>query len=107
MSDAWKPVLEELRETMIPEFKARVAAIDMSGDMVSDILEIADAVPDLIDIADKYLDEIEGLSDEDERELFIHGMDEAIKLPFWAESFDDNVLGVVYDFVQAKRKKAA
>lgn len=107
MSDAWKPVLDELRGTMIPEFKARVAEIDMSGDTVSDILEIADAVPDLIDIADKYLDSVEGLSDEDERELFIHGLDEAIKLPIWAEAFDDNVLGMIYDFVQAKRKKAA
>ena len=103
MSDAWKPVLEKLQGTMIAEIKSEIGEIDMSGNIIQDVLSIGDAVLDILDIADKYKDEIETLSPEDQRELFIHGIDPLIKLPVWAEPFDDNVLGQVYDYVFAKR----
>lgn len=104
MSDAWKPVLEKLKGTMIAEIKAEIGQVDLSGNIVQDVLSIADAVLDSLAIADKYADEIEVLSPEDQRELFIHGIDPLIKLPAWAEGFDDNVLGWVYDWAKKGSK---
>lgn len=102
---SWEDVYAKLKDTMFAEIKTEIGEVDLSGNIVSDILEIAEVAKDILNIADKYIDEISALSVEDQRELFIHGLDEAIKLPFWAESFDDNVLGVVWDWVQANRKK--
>lgn len=97
MSDAWKPVYEEIKTTLLPQIKAEVGEIDWSGNTFKDVAQCVKAVVDIIDLLDLYSDQLEALSHDDRRSLAAQAFDDAVQAPFGLESFDDNAGAWLYD----------
>lgn len=106
MAKTWEEVLSGLQTTLVPEIKAEIGETDLSGNAVQKVLAIADTVFDVVDIIDRYEDEFAELDEEGKRNCIIHLLDDVIKVPALLEGLDDNIIGVVYDWVVAKKEAA-
>lgn len=102
----WEEVLAELQTTLVPELKKEIGETDLTGNVVQKILSIADTTFDVLDVIDKYEDEFSELDEDGKRNLIIHLLDDLIKVPALLEGLDDNIIGVVYDWVVAKKEAA-
>jgi len=104
MSDAWKPVFENMKQDLVA-LKAKFALIDWSGGPVSDVGEFMKFVPYVVALVEKHAIAAGGLSGEDKRRLAIEVIDELIKLPGILEWVDDNLAGLIIDWVVAALNK--
>lgn len=106
MSDAWKPVFEDMK-TDRDKLRSFVRAMDWSGGPVSDVGEVLKILPIVVSMVEKHAVAVGTLSGPDKRELAIAVIDDAVRLPGALEWFDDNLAGMLIDAVVAALNKAS